>query len=415
MSGPLSSRDVSKAAKWGLLVLAFINLFNYLDRYVVAALVELLRTDSELALTDAQAGSLMTGFLVVYMLASPLFGALGDRAARPRLIAFGVGVWSLATALGGFAGSFVALFVARAAVGIGEAAYGTIAPSLIADWFPFRLRGRAMAVFFAAIPIGTALGYLVGGFVGSRLGWRAAFFCAGVPGLALALLTLGLSDPPRGQNDEDAGTAPQALRAAYGALFRNLPYVMTVAGYAAYTFGIGALAFWMPAFLARERGLSQQSATMTFGGIVVFTGLIGTFAGGWLGDALLKRTPQAYLWLSGVATLAAVPLTVLALTSPDPAAYWTAMVLCQLLLFASTGPINSVIVNVVPSGMRATAVAASILSIHALGDVPSPTIVGWISDRSSLAHAVLLVPAAVLVAGLLWTFEAWRGGREAAT
>src|SRR5262249_25855223 len=181
-------------------ILTFINLFNYLDRYVVASLVESLRK-SELSLTDAQAGFLVTGFVIVYMLTSPLFGTLGDRRARPRLLAFGVGIWSLATALGGFARSFAGLFAARAAVGVGEAAYGTIAPALLAASFPLEKRRRGLAIFFAAIPIGSAAGYVLGGLIDQRYGWRNAFFVAGTPGLVLALLCLGLKDPPRGAED----------------------------------------------------------------------------------------------------------------------------------------------------------------------------------------------------------------------
>ena len=412
VEGPFSSASVSRAAKRGLLILALINLFNYLDRYVVAALVESLRGDPDIHLSDAQAGSLMTGFVIVYMVTAPFFGALGDRAKRPRLIAMGVAIWSLATALGGLAGSFVGLFAARAVVGVGEAAYGTIAPSLIADYFPQRLRGRAFAIFFAAIPIGSALGYLVGGFVDHHHGWRMAFLVAGVPGLLLAVLTLGLEDPPRGAHDV-TGSAGAALTpwAAFHVLRRNIPYVMTVLGYAAYTFGLGALAFWMPAFLERERGIPQAAGTMKFGVIVVATGLIGTFGGGWLGDTLLRRTGQAYLWLSGITALLAAPLVFVALTSKEPTIYWSAMVGSQLLLFASTGPVNSVIVNVVPAGMRATAVAGSIFCIHVLGDVPSPWLVGWLSGRSSLGQAVMVVPGAVLIAGILWTAEAWWAGR----
>ena len=132
-------------------ILAFINLFNYLDRYLVSALVESLK-HSELALTDTQAGSLMSGFLIVFALVAPIFGALGDRLSRPRLIAFGVACWSIATALSGLAWNFASLFVARASVGVGEAAYVTIGPSLLSDYFPRGQRGRVMAIFFCAIP-----------------------------------------------------------------------------------------------------------------------------------------------------------------------------------------------------------------------------------------------------------------------
>src|SRR5271166_6624246 len=199
MSRPSRSVFVESAGL-GLAILAFINLFNYLDRYVVSALVESLK-HSALALSDAELGSLMSGFLIVFTLVAPIFGALGDRRSRPHLIAFGVGCWSVATALSGFAGSFAALFAARASVGIGEAAYVTIVPSLLSDYFPRSQRGRVMAIFFCAIPVGSALGYVVGGLVDVHFGWRMAFFVAGIPGAALALLCLGLRDPPRGIGD----------------------------------------------------------------------------------------------------------------------------------------------------------------------------------------------------------------------
>ena len=406
--------EFARLGRAALAVLTLINLFNYLDRWIVAALAESIK-HSELRLSDTELGSLMTGFLIVYMLAAPVFGSLGDTRSRPRLLGLGVAIWSVATALAGFARSFAALFLARAAVGIGEAAYGTISPALLADYFPREQRGRVLAVFFAAIPIGSALGYIVGGLADRYLGWRSAFFVAGVPGLVLAILVLRLYDPPRGAQDPDAparaapaAPAAPAARAAYAALLRNRPYVLTVLGYAAYTFAIGALAFWTPSFLERTRGISKAHATVQFGAIVVATGFLGTFAGGWLGDRLLRRSRQAYLWLSGVATLIAAPLTLAALTAVTPAVYWTAIVAAELCLFASTGPINSMIVNVVDPRMRATAVALSIFTIHVLGDVPSPSLVGVISDARTLGEAMLMIPAAVLVGGLIWTYAAWK-------
>jgi predicted MFS family arabinose efflux permease len=416
-ASPASPGAPARLARAALATLAFINLFNYLDRFVVSALAESLKR-SELALTDTRLGLLATGFVVVYMLASPVFGALGDRGRRPRLVALGVFVWSLATALAGFARGFGSLFLSRAAVGVGEAAYGTIAPGLLADLFPRARRGRVMAIFFAAIPIGSALGYVVGGLVNQALGWRAAFFIAGAPGLLLALLCLRLPDPKRGAQDEadpeEAGGPPASTAATWLDLLRNRDYAMTVLGYAAYTFAVGAMAGWMPAFLERVRGLPTSQSTIQFGAIVVVTGFVGTFAGGWLGDWLLKRTAQAYLWLSGLSALLAAPLAWLVFVDPRPAVYLPALVAAELLIFASTGPINSVILNVVKPTQRATAVAVSIHAIHLFGDVPSPLLIGWLSDRSSLDQAVLVVPVAVLVCGVIWTLGAWFGGRRAA-
>ncbi|MBK9376216.1 MAG: MFS transporter [Holophagales bacterium] len=411
---PVTGSVPARLAARGLAVLTLINLFNYLDRFVVASLVESLRA-SELRLTDTQAGALMTGFIVVYMVASPFFGVLGDRGSRPRLLALGVFVWSLATAAAGLAKSFASLFAARAAVGIGEAAYGTIAPSLLADYFPREKRGRVYAIFFCAIPIGSALGYIVGGYADAHLGWRAAFFVAGLPGLLLALLALTLPDPPRGASDEGEppprGASTETGWGSYLALAKNRPFRIAVLGYAAYTFGIGGMAFWMPAFLERVRGVPKEAATVQFGLVVVVTGFVGTFAGGFLGDALLKRTKEAYLWVSGVATLIAVPFAFVALTVPDPRVYFPALVVAQLFVFASTGPINSAIVNDVLPWQRAAAVAACNFTIHVLGDVPSPPLLGALSDASSLETAVLLVPIAFLVGGAIWTWGALSGRR----
>jgi len=367
---------------------------------------------SELHPTDTQLFSLTSAFLIVYTLSAPLFGSLGDRGSRPRLIAVGVGLWSIATALAGFARSYGTLFIARASVGVGEAAYGTVAPSLLADYFPRSRRGRVFSIFFVAIPVGSALGYVIGGLVDTHWGWRRAFFAAGLPGLVLALVALRLWDPPRGLNDEGTSKAFGNTRDAYAALLRNFPYVLTVAGYAAYTFALGGLATVMPSFLQRVRGLPEAKATVIFGLIAVTTGLAGTFLGGWLGDWLLARTRQAYLWLSGIATLAAAPLVLLALTASHPALYWTAMVVAEFLMFASTSPVNSAIVNEVPPEMRATAVAVSIFAIHTFGDVPAPMLMGVISDRTSLGEAVLILPVAALSAGVIWVLAARRGEGE---
>jgi len=405
------------SANFGLAILAFINLFSYLDRYVVSGVLESLK-HSDLGLSDTNLGSLMSGFLVVYTLLAPVFGALGDRRSRPRLIALGVACWSFATALSGLAVNFLTLFAARAAVGVGEAAYVTIAPSLLSDYFPVRQRGRVMAIFFCAIPVGSALGYVVGGLVDKHYGWRAAFFVAGVPGLLLAALCLLLRDPPRGIQDQAEGLAKTVVPGppkssvgreawlTYGRLLRNKPYALTVLGYAAYTFAIGGLAYWMPAFLERARGIPRSEATVSFGTIVVVTGFIGTFVGGWMGDYFAKSSRQAYLWLSAIATLIAAPFVWLALTTTSHSLYVTCMVTAQLCLFLSTGPINAAIINLVIAGERATAIALSVFAIHLLGDALSPLIVGALSDASSLQQAIQILPVAVLIGGFVWIWAA---------
>jgi MFS family permease len=424
MAHPLQSAAIETRKAWinsagvALAILAFINLFNYLDRYLVSALVESLK-HSELALSDTQAGSLMSGFLIVFALIAPIFGSLGDRMSRPRLIAFGVACWSIATALSGLAWNFTSLFLARASVGVGEAAYVTIGPSLLSDYFPRGQRGRVMAIFFCAIPVGSALGYVVGGLMDVHFGWRMAFFVAGLPGLVLAVLCLGLRDPPRGSQDEaepgaggehsaagDAKAGDRPLFMSYLQLLRNKPYVLTIVGYVAYTFALGGLAFWMPAFLERMRGIPREQATVSFGTIVVITGFIGTFAGGWLGDYCAKYSQRAYLWISAIATLIAAPFAWVALTAPSQTVYLICMVVAQLMMFLSTGPINASIVNLVLPTQRASANALGVFTIHLLGDVPSPIIIGMLSDTSSLAQAVKIVPIAILISAVVWAVGA---------
>jgi MFS family permease len=408
-------------AYWALGILAVINLLSYLDRFIVAALSQSLK-EAHLGLTDANLGSLMSGFLVVYTLVAPIFGSLGDRRSRPRLIALGVAIWSFATALSGFAVNYVTLLLARASVGVGEAAYVTIAPSLLSDYFPIRQRGRVMAVFFCAIPVGSALGYVVGGLVDKHWGWRNAFFVAGIPGLILAASCLFLRDPPRGAQD---GEKPAAKKQVSGFNFRetwatwvrlakNKAYAITVLGYAAYTFAIGGLGFWMPAFLERVRGIPRAEATVSFGTIVVVTGFIGTFVGGWMGDFFAKKSKQAYLWVSAIATMIAAPLVWEALTAASYSTYTVCMVAAQLCMFLSTGPINAAIVNLVIASERATAIALSVFAIHALGDVISPPLIGAISDKLSLEQAVKVVPVAVLIGGIVWVFAARAQSRQAA-
>ena len=411
----------SRRALIALGVLTAINLLNYLDRYLVPPLVPEL--ERAMGISHAQAGWLWPAFMVVYMVAAPVFGAWGDRGSRTRPIALGVAIWSLATVLSGLARTYPQLYASRALVGIGEAAYAAIAPALLADYFPLSARGRVYAVLNMAIPVGAALGYVLGGSIGHHFGWRAAFYLCGAPGMLLAAVILALPDPPRGAQDDPAtvraserpaaaatGGAQQAL-GVYLSLLRRTPYLLLILGYAAYTFGLGGLGFWMPTFLQEVRGVSADASTTSFGTIVIVTGFLGTLAGGWLGDYFLRRSRQGYLWFSAVITLAAVPVAVLALVAPSPGTYYPAIVVAELLLFMSTGPVNAAIINMVSPLERASAMALSIFTIHLLGDVPSPPLIGHLAVTGSLGGAVLIVPVALSIGGVIWLFSARAEGR----
>ena len=402
-------------------MLTTINLLNYLDRYLVPPLVPEL--ERAMGISHAQAGWLWPAFMVVYMVAAPVFGAWGDRGSRTRPIALGVAIWSLATVLSGLARSYPQLYASRALVGIGEAAYAAISPALLADYFPQRARGRVYAILNMAIPVGAALGFVLGGFIGHHYGWRAAFFLCGAPGLLIAAVILALPDPPRGSQDDPATVRASARPAAaaaggvqqamsvYLSLLRRRPYLLLILGYAAYTFGLGGLGFWMPTFLQEVRGVSADASTTSFGSIVIVTGFFGTLVGGWLGDYSLRHSRQGYIWFSAVTTLAAAPVAMLALVSPSPAIYYPAIVVAELLLFMSTGPVNAAIINMVSPLERASAMALSIFAIHLLGDVPSPPLIGHLAVTGSLGRAVLVVPVALAIGGTIWLLSARADGR----
>lgn len=385
-------------------ILAFlfaVNLLNYIDRQILYAVFPPIQ--AELSLSDTQLGLLASAFMWVYLSTAPIFGLLADRWSRPRLMGLGVAIWSVATAVSGVARTHGGLLLGRAAVGIGEASYGSVAPALLSDAFPAARRGSALAYFSMAIPVGSALGYLLGGFLQRALGWRAAFCIVGVPGLLLAWSVARLADPPRGGQDAatapgDGSSAPQVRD--YLALLRTPSYVLNCLAMTAMTFAVGGLAAWVPTYLVRIRGMELSQANLAFGLLTLIAGVGGTLLGGWLGDRLLPRYPTAYFLVSGVGLLLSVPCAAAVILVQDGPGVLGAIFLAEVLIFLNTGPLNAIIANVSRAEVRATAYAVNILVIHALGDAVSPTIVGMLSDRVGLAAAFWIAPAALALAGL---------------
>jgi len=400
------------AAAYGLGLMTLLNFVNYIDRYVLPAVAP--RVKEELGLTDTQLGFLGSAFLFSYFIVSPLFGWLGDRLSRTRLMTAGVAIWSLATAGGGLARNFVQMALARGAVGVGEASYAAISPALISDYYPPERRGRVFAIFYLAIPVGSAVGYLLGGALESHFGWRTAFFAVGLPGLLLALLTLTAPDPPRGINDEPAASLerPGTYLETLGVLGRNRDYVLAVLGYAAYTFAVGGMSFWVPIYLNRERAMPLDEANYLVGAITVVAGIGGTFLGGYLADLLAPRVRQAHLYVSGASMVLAVPFSWVAFSAADRTVAMGALLGAEFMVFLSTGPINVVLVSIVPVAIRATAMAVSIFFIHLLGDAAAPIVIGAASDRVGLSHAVLIMPVVVAISGAIWLFGASRPARH---
>ncbi|HYS43083.1 MAG TPA: MFS transporter, partial [Geobacteraceae bacterium] len=378
--------------RYALGLLVAVNLLNYIDRQVLFAVFPLIKID--LRLSDTALGFLGSAFMLSYLLLAPLFGWLGDHWSRIKLASGGLVVWSLATALAGFAPGYRTLLAARATVGVGEASFGTVSPGLIADFFPKERRGQILAFFYVAIPVGSALGYLLGGVLGQRYGWHAAFLLVGVPGLLLAIPIALLRTPPRG-GDDASPRAPQGkVSAGYAALFRNRSFVCNTLAMAAMTFAIGGLAQWIPSFLYRAHSLDVAKANTLFGATTVLAGILGTLAGGWLGDRWQKRSGKGYLLISGWGFLIGTPFAAWAILAPGLTSCMAAIFLAEFFLFLNTGPLNTVIINVTNPAVRAMSFAVNIFFIHAMGDAVSPSILGWLSDQWGLRSALLITPLA---------------------
>ena len=393
--------------RYALGLLLAVNLLNYIDRQVLFAVFPLIKLD--LNITDTALGFLGSAFMFSYMILAPLFGWLGDRWSRTRLASGGLVVWSLATALAGYAPGYRTLLAARATVGVGEASFGTVSPGLIADFFPKERRGRVLSWFYVAIPVGSALGYLLGGVLGQRYGWHTAFLLVGVPGLLLAIPIEMLRTPPRGGDDAHPHQATghplpkgagKSAASGYGALFRNRSFICNTLAMAAMTFAIGGLAQWIPSFLFRVHSLDVAKANTLFGATTVMAGILGTMAGGWLGDRWQKRSGKGYLLVSGWGFLFGTPFAVWAILAPGLTSCMTAIFIAEFFLFLNTGPLNTVIINVSNPAVRAMAFAVNIFFIHALGDAVSPSILGWLSDQWGLRSALLITPCAMALAGL---------------
>ena len=418
-------------------LLTAINLVNYIDRQIVAAV----KTDvvASLGLNDEQWGYVLSVLIISYTVLSPLFGRLGDQSERRRLIAIGIALWSVATALAGLAQNYHQLLLARSLIGVGEASYATIAPSLISDVFPKARRGTALGIFFAAIPLGYALGYLLGG-LSPTFGWRNTMFIVGGPGLLLAAVVyFFMHEPKRGGLDEGdeaeqvdenellasaptwlvswnhkftqwLESLPAAKRATgighhlidqintyakalviYAGLFTIGPFLLATLGYTALTFSLGALGDWAPAFLETDKYMSPESARTALGLIVLISGFVGTFSGGAISDWLLRYTRRSYFLVCGVTVSLGIVPTLMAIGSPTRAVYLGGVFIAVLLLFMSNAPVNAIIVNSVGPKLRASAVALNILCIHVGGDAISRVAVGTISEaiKTQAAHGTV--------------------------
>jgi MFS transporter, Spinster family, sphingosine-1-phosphate transporter len=367
-----------------LALLTALNLLNYIDRSVLFAVQDLVK--AEFPRSDLAFGLLTTVFFIFYMCAAPFMGPLSVRFSRKRVIVVGALVWSMATLLTAFTKNFNELLIRHTLVGIGEASFVILSPTFVADMFPVEKRGRVMGVFYLAIPVGTALGYLLGGVMGPKYGWRAPFYVAAGPGVLLALLLLFVPEPPLGQFDPLESKAPE--RDTLKSLLRNPAFLTASFGMAMMTFALGGLQVWMPTFLHRAHGYSMQGASIIFGVSTLVNGLVASLAGGWISDWLLRRTKSAHYLVSAVSLGMGIPAMCVALfASGRPMV--VGIFVAEFLLLLNTGPLNAAVINSVGPHVRAAALAANIFVFHLLGDVPSAALIGYMSDKYSLQIAFL--------------------------
>lgn len=383
--------------KTALLLLTSLNLLNYADRNVLFAVQPLVQ--DEFHITKTQVGFLTSAFLLCYMVAAPFVGPLADRYSRKLIISVGAIFWSGLTLLTAVTHNYAELLVRHTLVGIGEATFVTIAPTFVADLFSENVRGRILGIFYLAIPVGSAGGYLLGSYLAPAHGWRFPFYIAAAPGFILALSVLFLKEPERGQNDSLQET-PE--RSTILGLARNPAFLTATLGMAMMTFSLGGIQVWMPQFLYSERHYSLAAANFDFGIIVVVDGIFASLIGGWLGDYLLRRTKSSYYLVSAVTMALGIPFLIIALFVSGPLMMPSIGVAAFFLLF-NTSPLNAAVINSVGAHIRATALAVNIFIIHLLGDVPSPTMIGWVADKRSLqAGFILPVIAMGLSAAILF-------------
>jgi MFS transporter, Spinster family, sphingosine-1-phosphate transporter len=409
-SKPTVGAPTAGQARLALGLLLAINFFNYVDRYVLAAVVPQIRETffphagprDDLETT----GRLATAFIIAYMLTSPIFGWLADRMSRWVIIGLSVILWSLLTGGSGLAATFGILLITRMFVGVGEAGYGPAAPTVISDLYPIERRGTVLAWFYMAIPVGSALGYVLGGVIGAKFGWRMAFFAVTPPGLLLGIFCFFMKDPPRGAVDHAKMNKGRARLGDYLLLLRTPSYVLDSAGMAAMTFAVGGIAFWMPTYFHDVRNAGDLGhVNLMFGAITAVAGVMATLLGGLAGDALRAKFSGAYFLVSAAGIFLCCPLILAMVYLPFPWA-WVACFAAEFCLFFNTGPSNTILANVTHPSIRSMAFAANIFLIHIAGDALSPPLLGHVAEKAGWNAAMGLVTGVTALAGVLWLIGA---------
>ncbi len=366
-------------ATTALVLLTALNFVNYIDRYILPGVQEQIK--HEFLVSDKQIGSLTFWFMIAYMGTSPITGWLGDRFPRKPMIVIAALFWSGVNFFTASVHSYDSLMIRHAALGVGEASFGIFAPAVLSDYYPEDQRNRVLTIFNIALFVGAALGYLVGGTVGEHYGWRRSFIVSAIPGTLIAILIAFLmKEPERGASQNEKA---RLEKGTVSSLLKNKAYLSSILGYAAVTFSLGGISWWMPSFLQRVEGRSESSAAYLMGVITLCGGLGGTITGGVIAQRWSRTNSKALYLVPAISSALAVPPALLCFFGPHSL---TLVGLACAVFFISlgTGPVNAATLNAVRPEIRATAMAGQLFMIHALGDAISPPIIGAVSDRSTL-------------------------------
>ncbi len=391
-------------------VLVLVYAFNHLDRQVFGVLMEPIKRD--LGLSDSAMGFLGgMSFALFNAVAGLPIARWADRGSRKMIISIGIVLWSTATAASGLARSFAHLAIARVTTGVGEASTVPAAHSIISDYFPPQRRATALAIFVVGAHAGVALGFLLGGLIAESLGWRAAFFILGAPGVLLALLVwLTVREPERGASESES-VDPRSLSWS-----EVLHFLRTSRGFswlllaqALHAFSGFGLIVWTAPLLMRVHGIGIAQAGLWIGPIAGISGALGVVAGGRLADYLGTRDPHWYLRLPALVALLGLPFTVVFIMSESVELALLCLVPHSFFVAVSSGPVAAVVQSIVQVRMRALAAAINLFATNLIGMGLGPQVVGLVSDalgaragNDALRYGMLTVGIANLIAGAFY-------------
>ncbi|XP_030758712.1 protein spinster-like isoform X2 [Sitophilus oryzae] len=373
-------------------VLCYVNLINYMDRFTVAGVLADIQKD--LNINNDQGGLLQTAFIVFYMAFGPLFGFLGDRYSRKYLMAFGVFLWSLTTLAGSFMTNYWWFLLFRAMVGIGEASYSTIAPTILSDLFVGDMRSKMLALFYFAIPVGSGLGYIVGAETAKLFGkWHWALrVTPGLGAIAVVVIVFFLKEPERGASEGSGHMEATSWTEDIKHIVKNKSFMLSTAGFTCVAFVAGALSWWGPKYIemgsALQGNYQTDTISLRFGIVAMISGLVGVPLGSWLAQTLRHRWKRVDAYICGGGMLLSCPFVFIAIFMArySTGACFALVFFGELFLNLTWAIVADILLYVIVPIRRSTAEGFQLLMSHALGDAGSPYLVGVLSE----AFAIML-------------------------